>query len=90
MAQIIKETGIIQEVEPANGQDFTLEECQSIAGGDSEVITLDDDRLMILAEEGKIMKFPFNRLATNLARTVIRDDDYIVGDVLVCEESQFN
>lgn len=83
-AQIIKTDGTIQDVAPADGKAFSLEEMQRIVGGYIEIIPSNDGRLIVLNEEGKLHNLPGNPAATVFfARGVIADDDYIVGDVLV-------
>ena len=88
MALWIKTDGTITEVEPKNGKDFSLDEVKLyIGGGYIEVIGVPDG-LMVLDEDGKQKRLPFNKLATAVARPVIQTDDFIVGDVLVCKRWQ--
>lgn len=89
MAKIIKTDGTCQPVQPANGTDFTLEEMQAIVGGDIELVYLNDTEIMVVNEEGKIDNLDDNRAATLVFRKNYPDsDDYIVGDVLVCDNEQ--
>lgn len=89
MAKIIKTDGTCQPVQPANGTDFTLEEMQAIVGGDIELVYLNDTEIMVVNEEGKIDNLDDNRAATLVFRENYPDsDDYIVGDVLVCNNEQ--
>lgn len=90
MAQIIKSNGETVEVAPANGTDFTLSELQSIVGGYIEILEFHDGRYLVLNEEGKLNDLPTNEKATTLAHqnTYLAAWDYIVGDVLVCDEGQ--
>ena len=59
-------------------------------GGWIEISHLSDGRLMVFDEEGKLKDLPHNDAATLLWRQgrLRGDRDYIVGDALVCEESQ--
>jgi hypothetical protein len=68
MAIIITPNGTTQEVEPKNGTDFQRDELQRIVGGGSEIITLDDGRIMVVNESGKLSKLPHNDAATLLAK----------------------
>lgn len=89
MAKIIKTDGTCQPVQPANGTDFTLEEMQTIVGGDIELVYLNDTEIMVVNEEGKIDNLDDNRAATLVFKKNYPDsDDYIVGDVLVCDNEQ--
>ena len=83
-AVIIKTDGTITETKPKNGTDFSLEELRAaIGGGYIEVIrTVDDGRIMVLDEEGKLKKLPVNPKATALYPNLA---DFICGDVLVCK-----
>ena len=88
MAQWIKTDGTVSEVEPANGKDFSLDEVKRfIGGGYMEVIGVPPG-LMVLDEDGKQKRLPFNKLATEVARPVLQTGDFIVGDVLVCKRWQ--
>ncbi|MCM1302198.1 MAG: DUF3846 domain-containing protein [Alistipes senegalensis] len=89
MAKIIKTDGTSKEVLPTNGTDFTLEEMQAIVDGDIELVYLNDTEIMVVNEEGKIDGLDYNRAATLVFRKNYPDsDDYIVGDVLVCDNEQ--
>lgn len=83
MATIIKADGQCIETQPKNGTDFKLEELNEIVGGYIEVLTLNDDQIMVINEEGKVYGLPLNLKATDMYGL-----DFIVGDVLVCEESE--
>lgn len=75
----------VQEVQPANGKTFELEEAQKFVDGYIEIVYLPGDFIMIVNEEGKYYK-NLNSIATWLARMhhVIMPNDYICGDVVVC------
>ena len=90
MAQIIKTDGtIIDEVQPKNGTDFQLEEMQAVVEGYIQIVRLDDDEVMVVNEDGKF-QCEWNGAATTLAkmRRAIRPNDYISGNVLVCNVKQ--
>lgn len=82
MATIYKTDGTEENVQPKNGKDFKLEELQPVVEGYIEIVRLRDGRLMIVNEEGMLMKLPYNRIASQIARQPI------VGNVLVCDEGQ--
>ncbi len=89
MAEIIKADGQKQELQPANGTDFTLEEMQSIVGGYIELVELNETDTMVLNEEGKLEGLPINIKATGLFRSHYpNSNDIIVGNVLVCNNNQ--
>lgn len=84
---VLDVTGVKREITPVNGKDFQLDELQSIVGGYIQIIELDDDFIMVMNEEGKILGLKFNCFATSLACmfNAIRPGDYIVGNVLICK-----
>jgi hypothetical protein len=86
-ARIIKATGEIVEVEPANGTDFSLEEMQKFVGGYIEVAYPHpyDGMIMVIDEEGKIKQKPINKVATLIYNNT---SDVIVGDALLCRSEQ--
>lgn len=89
MAEIIKTNGTHQSVQPANGTDFTLEEMQAIVGGDIELVFLNETEIMVVNEEGKINDLAYNPAATRIFKENHPSvSDYIVGDVLVCNDEQ--
>lgn len=79
--------GKVSEVSPKNGVDFKLKELQSIVGGYIEIVDLNNGWVMVIDEEGKLKNKPFNLVATMVASTqgAISNDDFIVGDCLVCK-----
>ncbi len=85
MAEIIYANGRMEQVAPANGSDFSLEEMQRIVGGYIEVLNLNDGRLMVVNEEGKLEGLDLNITATYLYG---RHSDCVVGNVLVCDSKQ--
>lgn len=89
MAKIIKTDGTSVDVQPANGRDFTLEEMQVIVGGNIELVYLNDTEIMVVNEEGKMNDLSYNCAATLVFKENCPDtNDYIVGDVLVCDNEQ--
>jgi hypothetical protein len=85
MAQLIKANGETSKVLPGNGKVFTLQELQSFVGGYIEFRHIDGE-IMVMNEEGKLMGLPNNNEATNVLMELkaIASDDYVVGDVLIC------
>lgn len=78
-----------RKVSPANGSDFRLEEMQRMVGGIIEIVYFEDNTVMVINEEGKLLGLPLNMDATVIFRAHYPDsNDYIVGDALVCSEKQ--
>ena len=91
MAQIIKTTVEVVEVSPENGTDFQLEELWDIVGGYIEIVNLQDGRLLCLDDEGKLKGKDMNIKATDIYRAAFpMCKDFIVGDVLVCNENEID
>lgn len=88
MAVIYKANGERKEVAPENGKDFKLKELQKIVGGYIDAIGIGGDEIMVFNDEGKLMQLPYNQDATTLFRKHYNTDDFIVGDVLVCKDSE--
>ena len=88
MAHIIKTTGEVVEIQPKNGTDFQLEELQAIVGGYIEIVNLRNGKLICCDEEGKLKGYERNNVATDFMRTIFRTSDFLVGDVLVCDDNQ--
>ena len=89
MAQLIKANGESSKVLPTSGKFFTLKEMQAFVGGYIEFRHMDGE-IMVMNEEGKLMGLPANTQATNtlLKSNLISQDDYVVGDVLICNQSE--
>ena len=86
MAELIKTNGRKRNVTPKNDTDFTLEELQKYVGGNIQIVKTNDDRLMVINEEGKIFNLDQNRRATKLYE--YGGYDIIMGDVLVIDKNQ--
>lgn len=84
MAQLIKTNGTVQEVTPANGKAFTLEELQGFVGGYIEPVRLGPGKTMLVNEEGLIQELPYNSKASQLAGQVI------VGNAVVVDGKEWN
>lgn len=86
---IIKSNGETIPVEPFDGNVYTLRELQHIVGGFVEIIQLKNGTIMVLNELGKIDGLPYNKVATEMYRDNYRGSyDYIVGDVLICDNKR--
>lgn len=88
MGKIYKTDDTITTVEPKNGTDYSLEELQEIVGGHIEILSLNDEEIMVLNEEGKILGLDLNDNATAIISEAGYWDDFIVGDVLVCKSDE--
>lgn len=89
MARIYKAHGEMINIEPKNGTDFSLEEMQAIVSGYIEIVYLQNEKIMVLNEEGKLKGLAINHEATRIFRkSYPYTNDVIVGDVLVCNETE--
>lgn len=70
-----------EHVRPKDGKSFSLAELQEMVGGTIEIIHLPDGWWLVVNDEGKLLRLPYN-----LAATVIynRKDDFIVGNAVYC------
>ena len=83
MAKIIYPDGTTKNINPANGNDFSLDELQKIVEGYIELVYL-NDTIMVVNEEGKFNELPYNAKATDLYRKSRRTIDFVVGNALIC------
>lgn len=88
MAHIIKTDGSVIDVTPKNGTDFELEELNDIVGGHIEIVYLDENDIMVLNEEGKLIDLPINNKASLIFQAMTNTFDFVVGDVLICNNEQ--
>lgn len=90
MDKIITWEGTESHIQPSNGTDYSLKELVAIVNGYIEIVRLGNGQLMVCNEEGKLNRLDYNPLATALAhsRQAIASSDYIVGNVLVCDEKE--
>ena len=89
MTEIIKTDGTRYPVQPANGTHFTLGELQTVVGGCIELVELDGSTTMVVNEEGKLIPLSLNLEASRIFRAHHpASKDFIVGDVLVCNNNQ--
>lgn len=86
-AKWLKANGDVVDVTPKNGRDFQLDELKRFVGGFIEIVRINDKQIMVVNEEGKLNRLPYNSLATEALILAYqgRVDDYIVGDVLLCD-----
>lgn len=90
MATVYKTGGeVIDNYQPKNGKYFTLSELQAVVSGLIEIICLEDNKIMIINEEGKLKGLGMNHIATNIFLDSFPFSfDFIAGDVLVCDSKQ--
>ena len=87
MAKIYRTNGDVEIIEPKNGTDFQLEELSAIVGGYIECLNFMDGSWLVCNEEGKLMYLPYNERATDFVKKK-GYNDYIVGDVLICNDGE--
>jgi hypothetical protein len=86
MATIYKADGTRTDVSPQNKRYFSLKELQKIVGGYIANVYLNDNKVIVLNDEGKLEGLSLNVRATEIFRKNFPcSDDCIVGDVLITE-----
>lgn len=95
MATLYRANGTEEEITPADGHGFTLEELQALVGGFIEMVTLGisypdrkkERKALIIDEEGKLKNKPVNDLASvvwhSYATRAGLMPDHIVGDAVL-------
>jgi hypothetical protein len=87
MAKLFKVDGTVENVMPANGTDFTLEELQKMVGGLIQVVPVFRTKLIVVDEEGRLKNYKHNTIASLLVADQVKGD--IVGDMLLCSRAEF-
>lgn len=92
MAQLIKANGVVQKVQPKEGNQFSLQELQDFVNGYIEIIYLPEGKCLVVNEEGKVRGLPINKWASNLIRNTpgFQRLDTVVGDVLYCNQKDID
>lgn len=86
-ATLFTEDGDVADVEPTDGDYFTLEELQRLIGGLIETkYLMSQDKYLIFHEEGKLLDLPLNDLATAIYQREYGPVDVIVGPALLCSK----
>lgn len=88
MAEVIRANGTRETVTPKNGRSFRfVGEAYDLIGTDIiQIVRTNDRRIMLIDEEGKLKDKPINVDASRLYEH--GHIDPIVGDVLVCADSE--
>lgn len=83
---VIKTDNSIEFIKSKNKNFFTLEELKNIVNGYIEVVTLPDNGIMIVNEEGAINGSKYNELATSILKYEFNTTSVsnIYGNVLIC------
>lgn len=87
MALLLKQDGTAEQVQPAKGKRFSLPELQAFVGGYIEHIRVNhpSGKHMLVNEEGLLTpKCQLNEAGSEVAGRAI------VGDVLICNDVEFN
>ena len=87
MAKLFKVDGTVEDVKPANGTDFTLEELQKMVGGLIQVVPVFKSKYIVVDEEGRLKGYQHNVIASLLVDGQINGD--IVGDMVLCSRAEF-
>lgn len=89
MAKLFRINGTEETVQPENGVSFTCDELQSFVGNYFELVPLKNNKMMVCNEDGKLLNLSVNVKATSLAwQNGFTSQDFLVGDVLYCEENE--
>lgn len=85
MAKLMKIDGTVKDLGETG---LSLAAKQKLVGGYIEVVTLNDDGMvLVINEEGKLREMERNDEATKLAlnNQAIFEGDYIAGDAILCQ-----
>lgn len=101
MAKYYKTDGTVEDVKPQDGKTFSYKELQEFVGKDNdrmiEIVPLPSGKVIIVNEEGKLIGLEKNEKATDYWKEEYpieqypgNNDELIVGNALVAEESEIN
>ena len=85
MARLFKSNGDIDEIKPANGSNFSIEELEAVVNGSIEIVHLYAGEVMVINEDHRHSGTPLNGAATYVYGIGTRCSDKIYGDVLICK-----
>lgn len=85
---LIKSDGSKTIIEPEENNSFTCSELQNYVEGYIQLIPLNDNLIVVINEEGKLLNLPYNEVATDLCREILFNNDYIVGNVVIINSCQ--
>lgn len=95
MATLLRTSNTEETVDPANGTDFQFEELQAFVGGTISLTHgVDADgklHRMVANDDGYELNLPINAKATAMYMRACRPGSEwhnILGDVLICDESE--
>ena len=81
----------VEEIVPANRRYFKLAEIQRYVGGLIQIIPLEgggqEDKLLVVNEEGKNINLPFNLFATIEWIKYYGETDFVSGHAIICHPS---
>lgn len=81
--------GNVTEIQPDDGETFSLGRLQSLVGGYIQIVYLDDGKILVCDEEGRIKGKECNNLATIYACNLgFNGGCDLVGDVFFCDNNQ--
>jgi hypothetical protein len=87
MATIIRADGTIENM-TTKKKNPSLAELQTAVGGYIEIVTLPNNKLLVVDEEGKLKNRPINSKATAVMTRAFGHVDVIVGDAVLCDASE--
>lgn len=89
MAKLYKTDGSVIDVSPENGTDFQLPELMDMVEGYIEIPYYTENEVMVINEMGKVIGLDINKKATELYRKAHpKNNDFIVGNALICSKNQ--
>lgn len=76
------------DVTPKDCKMFTLEEAQAMVGGYVEVVHLNEGKILVCDEDGRIKQKRVNKNATEAAYKLGYKGHFLVGNILICDDNQ--
>lgn len=89
MAKIIKQDGSEVEAAPQNGAYFSLDELQNVVDGDIQELSIKDGWMIVNENGGFMPLLTTNEKATEIVRAEGFPNATIVGNVIICNRSEY-
>jgi hypothetical protein len=86
MATLLRPDGRIENVKPPNGSSWSLDELQTLVGGNIEVARTHEGHYLVFDEDGKAKGKPPNFAATQAF--LYGEYDIILGEALVIDNDR--
>ncbi len=83
MSAVLVKDGCMRDMHPMNGKTFGAVELRAFVDGEYKIITLNDNKALVVGLDAKEKGKPVNRIATAWIREI--SSDYVAGAALLVD-----